>query len=49
MVTLRDRVHLEELWPPAVTPLEGLVMLDTYFWRDRRVFITGHTGFKGSW
>ena len=19
------------------------------FWRDRRVFITGHTGFKGSW
>jgi CDP-glucose 4,6-dehydratase len=20
-----------------------------YFWRDRRVLITGHTGFKGSW
>jgi len=19
------------------------------FWRDKRVFITGHTGFKGSW
>ena len=19
------------------------------FWRDRRVFVTGHTGFKGSW
>jgi len=19
------------------------------FWRDRRVFLTGHTGFKGSW
>jgi len=28
--------------------LEGLVMtLD--FWRGRRVFITGHTGFKGGW
>ena len=19
------------------------------FWRDKRVFVTGHTGFKGSW
>ena len=19
------------------------------FWKDRKVFITGHTGFKGSW
>ena len=19
------------------------------FWRDKRVFITGHTGFKGGW
>ncbi len=24
-------------------------MIDPCFWRDRRVFITGHTGFKGSW
>jgi CDP-glucose 4,6-dehydratase len=23
--------------------------IDTEFWRDRRVFITGHTGFKGGW
>ena len=23
--------------------------LNTSFWRKRRVFITGHTGFKGSW
>lgn len=23
--------------------------LDPSFWRDRRVFLTGHTGFKGSW
>jgi CDP-glucose 4,6-dehydratase len=23
--------------------------LDSAFWRDRRVFVTGHTGFKGSW
>ena len=29
-------------------PVEGLVMkLD--FWRGKKVFITGHTGFKGSW
>ncbi|HEY4812295.1 MAG TPA: CDP-glucose 4,6-dehydratase [Solirubrobacteraceae bacterium] len=24
-------------------------MLDASFWRDRRVLLTGHTGFKGSW
>jgi len=30
-------------------PLEALVMLDRDFWRGRRVLLTGHTGFKGSW
>ena len=29
------------------TPLEGLVT--RVFWTGRRVFLTGHTGFKGSW
>lgn len=24
-------------------------MLDRSFWHDRRIFVTGHTGFKGSW
>lgn len=24
-------------------------MINKSFWKDRRVFITGHTGFKGSW
>ncbi len=28
--------------------LEGLV-IDLSFWRGRRVFLTGHTGFKGAW
>lgn len=28
--------------------VENLVMTDP-FWRDRTVFITGHTGFKGDW
>ena len=23
--------------------------MDKNFWKDKRVFITGHTGFKGSW
>jgi CDP-glucose 4,6-dehydratase len=25
------------------------VTIDTAFWQGRRVFVTGHTGFKGSW
>ena len=28
--------------------LESLV-IDPHFWRGRRVFLTGHTGFKGAW
>jgi len=24
-------------------------MIDAAFWRNRRVFLTGHTGFKGAW
>lgn len=24
-------------------------MIDPDFWRDKRVFLTGHTGFKGAW
>ncbi len=27
----------------------GLIMLDRSFWQGRNVFLTGHTGFKGSW
>ena len=27
--------------------LEGKV--DTAFWKNKKVFLTGHTGFKGSW
>jgi CDP-glucose 4,6-dehydratase len=30
-------------------PLEAVVMIDPCFWRGRRVLVTGHTGFKGSW
>lgn len=29
-------------------PLESLVM-HPVFWREKRVLVTGHTGFKGSW
>jgi CDP-glucose 4,6-dehydratase len=32
------------LWP---SPLEGVVNMS--FWKGKKVFITGHTGFKGSW
>ncbi len=29
--------------------MEGMVMIDRSFWKGKRVFVTGHTGFKGSW
>ena len=33
------------------SPVEsvGSVRTDLAFYRDKRVFVTGHTGFKGSW
>jgi len=27
----------------------GVSMIDKRFWRGKKIFITGHTGFKGSW
>ena len=35
-----------EIWKSA---LEAMVSIDSTFWRDRSVFVTGHTGFKGAW
>ena len=29
--------------------MEDLVMIDPVFWQGKRVLLTGHTGFKGSW
>jgi CDP-glucose 4,6-dehydratase len=29
--------------------LEEVGMIDKAFWRGKRVFLTGHTGFKGAW
>ena len=27
----------------------GSLTMNRLFWKDKRVFLTGHTGFKGSW
>ena len=45
MDTLRDKQRLEELWAAREGALEDVVNP----WRGRRVFLTGHTGFKGGW
>ncbi len=34
-------------WTLPAVPPDGSV--DPGFWRDRRVLLTGHTGFKGAW
>lgn len=33
----------------AERPLASVVMQDASFWKNRRVLVTGHTGFKGCW
>jgi len=35
--------------PSSQTGSSGPHKLDRSFWRGRRAFVTGHTGFKGSW
>ena len=25
------------------------MVIDSFFWKNRSVFLTGHTGFKGGW
>ena len=45
MDTLRDKQRLEELVGRREGTLEDVVKT----WQGRRVFLTGHTGFKGSW
>jgi len=35
-------------WHSALEKLE-LLEMNRDFWKDKRVFITGHTGFKGAW
>jgi CDP-glucose 4,6-dehydratase len=46
MDTLRDKMHLENCGKR-----QGAVeaLGDPAFWRGKRVLVTGHTGFKGSW
>ncbi len=33
----------------GTSSLEGVVMGQLNFYRGKRVFVTGHTGFKGTW
>ena len=48
MDTLRDKMFLEEEWKSG-KPKWRSVVITSGFWSGRRVFLTGHTGFKGSW
>jgi len=51
MDTLRDKNNLEALWASGAGDLAALVMTkpNPAFWSGKRVLLTGHTGFKGSW
>ena len=32
-----------------ISSMEIMGMINKSFWKDKKVLITGHTGFKGSW
>jgi CDP-glucose 4,6-dehydratase len=36
------------IWKSALEKL-GISMVNSEFWKGKRVYLTGHTGFKGSW
>ena len=48
MDTFREYQHLNELWNQRQSALEGLGMNST-FWQDRPVLVTGATGLVGGW
>ncbi len=47
MDTLREKMFLNS--SGRVAPLRGKFGAEVNFWKDKRVLITGHTGFKGNW
>ena len=48
MDTLRDKNYLNDLWIEIKRHGKS-GMIDQNFWADKKVLVTGHTGFKGSW
>ena len=48
MDTLRDKNHARGAVGARQRAVEDVAM-SAEFWRGKRVFVTGHTGFKGSW
>ena len=50
MDTLRDRRELRSCGIGRCPMADvGMSAVDPAFWRERRVLLTGHTGFKGAW
>ena len=51
MDTLRDKMKLNELLRSKQSTMESLEIskgkVDASFWKGKKVFLTGHTGFKG--
>ena len=50
MDTVREKEMLEKLWSSGNAPWKvWYMMLDLNFYKGKHVFVTGHTGFKGTW
>jgi CDP-glucose 4,6-dehydratase len=42
-------MEIKHIWMETVNEEVNLIMKETGFWSGKKVLITGHTGFKGSW
>ena len=53
MDTLRDKIYLQMIIGQKSSTMESMEIIkgkvDINFWKGKKVFLTGHTGFKGSW
>ena len=52
MDTLREKIVLQKLWDNGLAPWKTYKVsnkLEKLFGRIKKVLLTGHSGFKGSW
>ena len=49
MDTLRDKILLNDLWANNNAPWKSWIKMFNNVYSKKKVLVTGHTGFKGTW